>query len=482
MIPELDGYRYDFVFNHAYHRPLSPTWLRLLANTGSFEFPASRPLRYLELGYGTGVNLVVHAAAVPGEYWGTDINPAHAREARSLADAAGVDVRLLDLSFAQLADHPDLPQFDVIVAHGVWSWISPRNRDIIVEILKRHLVEGGLFFMSAAALPAEAEIVPLQRLLRREKAEDPLAALGLATRLQAAGSRFLSPDSRAGRRLEALKEFSRENLVHDYLNAQREPFLFCEIADSLAAAGLRFAASAQLLDRFEALRFTTEQRALLAGIDDPAMRETARDFLRPRQYRHDLFIKANETRPIPAASRDPEFVLFAAPLAARDRKLGMPLLDLPLDDPPAMAILDRLAEDDYRPKRLSELPGADDVPHILHALIMDELVSPAQPAAEARQAAAACTRFNAEILRRSRTEDTIQVLASPVTGMGVPLSRAQRLLLLAAREGAQDPQQLIRAVGTHLHMPTRDLLAETLLFQTHQACFRALGLLPPSSE
>ena len=58
-----------------------------------------RPLRYLELGYGQGLSLNIHAAATDGEFWGTDFNPVQVANARELASASGAHVKLLDASF-----------------------------------------------------------------------------------------------------------------------------------------------------------------------------------------------------------------------------------------------------------------------------------------------------------------------------------------------------------------------------------------------
>ena len=63
---EIDGYRNDVAYNHDYHRELAPEALKLLTLARGWAFPSARPLRYLELGYGNGVSLNIHAAATPG--------------------------------------------------------------------------------------------------------------------------------------------------------------------------------------------------------------------------------------------------------------------------------------------------------------------------------------------------------------------------------------------------------------------------------
>ena len=237
---EIDGYRNDVAYNHDYHRELAPEALKLLTLARGWAFPSARPLRYLELGYGNGVSLNIHAAATPGEFWGTDIGPQHVETARALASASGSGLRLLDQPFADLLKRTDLPRFDIIVAHGVWSWVSRANRELILDILRTHLGDGGLFFLSTVAHPSEAELVPLQRLLRAQRTADPRAALDLAVALRDAGSPYFAAGSAAGQRLEALKGAEPGYLVHEYLHAHWQPSLFAETAATLAGAGLRF--------------------------------------------------------------------------------------------------------------------------------------------------------------------------------------------------------------------------------------------------
>jgi hypothetical protein len=114
-------------------------------------------------------------------------------------------------------------------------------------------------------------------------------------------------------------------------------------------------------------------------------------------------------------------------------------------------------------------------------LIDHEAVHPVHDPAPARETIEACTRLNGEIVRRARTGDEIAVLASPVAGHGVPLSRIQRLCVLAIREGArsveawaQFVQSALRADGVAL--PAPELLKQVLLFEASLPALSALGL------
>lgn len=460
MDEEFEGYVTATPYTHAYYPESSPANLQLAAFNRSVAFPSSRPLRYLELGYGNGISLNIHAAASPGSYWGADINVAHAATANSLAAASGSGLRALASSFEELLERPDLPQFDVIAALGVWSWVSDANRETIVGLLRRHLVEGGLFCMSSIALPGFGELVPLQRLLRLKLKNDVApgtifdkleSSIGLAMALQKAGSPFLAEGSFAGRKLDTMKTADRAYLVHEYLHEHWKPTLFADTASQLQAAGLRFVGSAKPLDQFDELNFRPEALELLASVDDPWLCETARDFLRSGHVRHDVYVKRNEPRQtLSPPALDLRFVLCVPTSMARARSITTPVAKLGFGLPPFHDILDALGEEPCRSWSFEELIGRrsaggigkNELLRALMILVDADIVAPAQPAARVVEAAAACSRLNADILRRSLTDGRIQALASPVTGGGVTVSRIQQLCLLAMRQGAGSPQQL----------------------------------------
>ena len=92
------------------------------------------------------------AASCPhAEVWGFDFNPAHVEFANDLAARAGLtNVRFVETSFADLEALPDaaLPDFDLMVSHGVLSWISPANRRHLVGTVAKRLKPGGLAYLS----------------------------------------------------------------------------------------------------------------------------------------------------------------------------------------------------------------------------------------------------------------------------------------------------------------------------------------------
>ena len=54
-----------------------------------------KSLKYLELGYGQGLSINIHAAALDGEFWGTDFTQSRVGVAypREIAQSAGSGVK-----------------------------------------------------------------------------------------------------------------------------------------------------------------------------------------------------------------------------------------------------------------------------------------------------------------------------------------------------------------------------------------------------
>src|SRR5262245_66127410 len=104
------GYVTEIDYVYGYYRELCPGVLRLACLNAGVAPPAGRPLRYLELGYGLGLSLNIHAAAILGDFWCTDFNPSHVAHARALADASGPGAKLLHEPVAQIPAAPGGPE------------------------------------------------------------------------------------------------------------------------------------------------------------------------------------------------------------------------------------------------------------------------------------------------------------------------------------------------------------------------------------
>jgi SAM-dependent methyltransferase len=464
-----EGYPLEIDYSFHYHHVVAPSILKLATLNRFLPFPRREPLRYLELGYGNGISLNIHAAASPGEYWGIDVNPSHASFANGLAEAARSQMRALNLSFADFLAYRETPNFDVIVAPGIWSWVSQSNRQVIVDIVRQKLVAGGIFYVSYNALPGSAAIIPLQELFHiamqsngsRTAIRDRItAAISLMRSLQAADSSFFSSSSAASERLEQLETLEPSDLYHEYMVDDWRPTSFARTARVLSRAGLNFVGSANLLDHYDDLVFNSRGRKFLESVQDGVLRETLRDFLRNRQFRCDLYVKGDGE--MLRLDRDEIFQDLSFIMVMPEEsvaRLITPTGPMELSKPPFVKLLSALAEDGYRMKSVSELAKRylhngieiDQIVRALMLLVQSGIVHPVQDSAVVGQAADSCRRLNEEILVRSQFRQTVQALASPITGAGIPVSRAQQLFLLALKSGEKAPDGWAKFAWDILH-------------------------------
>ena len=107
-----------------------PAWLDHVAIVSGFIPPArDTGFTFCELGCGQGVTTAILAGTHPGGcFYGIDLMPSHVEHARRFAvDGAIVNAEFRAADFATAA-RMDLPGFDYIVAHGVYSWVNAETQ------------------------------------------------------------------------------------------------------------------------------------------------------------------------------------------------------------------------------------------------------------------------------------------------------------------------------------------------------------------
>lgn len=467
------GYIADVGYTYGYYGDLNPLRLRLALLHSGLAVPGNGTA--CELGFGQGLSANLHAAASDTQWFATDFNPTQAAFAQEMAGAAGSGAVLFDQTFAEFCSRTDLPDFDFIGLHGIWSWISDENRAVIVDFVRRKLKVGGGLYISYNTQPGWAAMVPLRDLLT-EHAEvlgvdgggiinriD--GALNFAERLMATNPGYARANPQVAARLAKIKEQNRNYLAHEYFNREWLPMSFARMAEWLAPAKLGYACSSHYIDHIDALNLSAEQLALLADIPDAMFRETVRDFCVNQQFRRDYWVKG--ARRMNALDQmetlRQQKMMLTVPRAEVSLKVTGALGEATLQTPVYGPILDFMADNQHT--TLGQIEQAvinkgitfNQVVQAVMVLAGTGNVTAVQEDAVMEKVMCQTRRMNAFLCNKARGSGDINYLASPVTGGGVAVGRVQQLFLLAASQGKTQPAewaayawQIISAQGQRL--------------------------------
>jgi SAM-dependent methyltransferase len=451
------GYVSEIGYTYGYYAELNPLRTRLaLLNRGIVPPTTGYAC---ELGFGQGVSVGIHAAASPTQWYGTDFNHAQAAFAQELVEKSGSGAKLYDESFEEFCKRDDLPDFDYIGVHGIWSWISNENRAHIVDFLKRKLKVGGVLYISYNTLPGWAAFAPVQHLMSLHS--DVLGvngqgvvsrieqALDFTDRLLATNPIFARANPQVAERLKKLRGQDKHYLAHEYFNRNWDSMHFATMAEWLQAAKLDFAGSAYYFDAVDRINLSGEQQALLRDIPDPTFAESVRDFMVNQQFRRDYWIKGARklTRLEQLEQLGAVNVMLNVPREDASLSVTGSLGQADMNAKVYEPILDLLS--DYQPRPLSEiaevvLKHGFGLPHMVEmamVLIGSGQLNVVQDAATVSACKPGTDKLNRHLMRRARSGGEVQVLASPVTGGGFSVGRFQQLFALAYSEGLPDAPQ-----------------------------------------
>lgn len=461
-----EGYMVEVDYTYGYFDHLNPLHMRLAMLSARLNPPTVETA--CELGFGQGVTVSIHAAASSVTWHGNDFNPGHAAFANRLASASGATTILSDESFAEYCRRPDLPNFDYIALHGIWSWISDANRSVIVDFVRRKLKPGGVLCISYNTLHGWAAVLPLRDLLRVHAARMSPPGLGMVSRVDAAlafadqvlaGSpTYVKAHPELVQGLIEMKRKGRHYLAGEYFGDHWHPMSFADMAGWLGAAKISYACSAKPLDHVAGARLTQQQQTRLNSIVDPVYRQTVFDVFVNQSFRMDYWVKGGQ--PLSAdeqsiALRDQRVVLIG-PTDEVTMTATAPSGDPFMNPDDFASVIDALG--DHQPRKLGELaqvlePRGMDFDSLFRAVLLlvgAGRVRVAQADEAISLARASASSLNLALLRKVRAGPDLGTLASPVTGGGVSVRRYHQLFLLARAEGLHAPADWARAVWRYL--------------------------------
>ena len=534
-----EGYMSEVSYTFGYYRELNPLLMQLALLYSGHVPPKLETA--CELGFGQGVTINLHSAASDIRWYGTDFNPSHVAFARNLSsgqsrfghtapvtsslqhasgstgasarpgsnEGSGISqasdalkppehseqpqLRLYEDSFAEFAERNDLPEFDFIALHGIWSWISEENQATLTEFIRKRLRAGGVVFLSFNALPGWSGFSPVRHLISRHVSDLSPEGGALSTRLNDAmrfveqlldtKPRFASDGVKD--RLKSLDKHDRHYLAHEYLNKDWNPQYFASVAETLKAAKLQWACSAQLTDSMDLLNLTTEQADFLRTIPGASFRESVRDFMVGRQFRRDYFVKG--ARRLSMLERDTllrqQYLVMVTESSSFSHQIrlerGSARLTPEIYDP-IVALLG-----DHLPRTVAEIEALvspkiknfGQLSEALMVLVSMGHLSPCHSPLLRARLKARCIALNRHIVERAQFSDEIRYLTSPVTGGALSVSHVD-LLFLAARENGANRSDVYAAWAQQtLTAQGKRLLKDAEVIKSTEAMLEELGKL-----
>lgn len=490
------GYVADIGYTYGYYPELNPLHAQMAFAHQGMAFPRIKTA--CELGFGQGLSANLHACASRVSWWGTDFNPSQAGFAREFAAASGSGAQLFDASFAEFCTREDLPEFDYIGLHGIWSWISDENRAVIVDFVRRKLAVGGILYVSYNTFPGWAAFSPMRHLMVEHAEVLGAEGRGIVSRIDGAidfaeklldtHPLFGRANPQVGERLKKMKEHSRHYLAHEYFNRDWDPMHLSTLAAWLEPAKLQLACSATLLDLIDPIHLSEAQQTFLAEIPDPMFRQSVRDFMVNQQFRRDYWVRGlRKLSPLEhGEALRQQRVMLVSHRPEIQLKVNGALGEAKLNEDVYTPLLDLLS--DHVPRTLGELEAAfcSGSPSPLNFSQLIQVVVILYGAGhlmainkredtEFSQATAA--RANAWLLERARGQGEVAYLASPLTGGGVQVGRFQQLFLLSKIKGAEEPKQWANDTWSILRKQGQRLLREGKALESAEDNLKELEVL-----
>jgi SAM-dependent methyltransferase len=449
------GYVADIGYTYGYYHELNPQRVKLAFLNAGLVAPEFGTA--CELGFGQGLSANLHAAASVQSWHGTDFNPAQAGFAQELASASGANAHLYDEAFDEFAKR-DMPEFDYVGLHGIWSWISDENRAVIVDFIRKKLKVGGVLYISYNTLPGWGTFAPMRHLMTEHAEIIGADGVGIVSRIDGAldftekllatNPLFVRANPLIAEKVNRLKDQNRHYLAHEYFNRDWHPMHFATMAKWLESAKLTYACSADYLVSVEEVNLTPEQQAFLKEIHDPMFKQTVRDFMVNQQFRKDYWVKgARRLTPLEQAlSLRGQRFLMTAHRPDVTLKITGSLGEATLTEKIYAPVLDVMA--DHKTRSLAQIEQAvkdaginfDQLVQAVLVLCSTGTLSAAQEDTETNKAKKQTDKLNTHLMLKARSHNDLNFLASPVTGGGIAVGRFHQLFLMAIQQGKKKPE------------------------------------------
>ena len=472
-----EGYVTDIDYTYDHYRELEPLRAQfVMAYAGVLTKKLDTAC---ELGFGQGISLNINAAGTEIAWFGTDFNPSQVSNAKHLSSHYDADPFICDDDFASFAKRDNLPKFDFISLHGIWSWISDQNRNTIAEFIRTKLNVGGIVYLSYNTLPGWNQMVPIRNLmmdvmdattspkdLSNTRVVDTLEEMDKFSKLN---PRYLLTNPQGKNKLEQLSDLNKNYVAHEYFNRDWKAMNFSDVSQTVRNSKIQYVASANLLENLSVLNFTPDQDEYLRSVKNIGLKETLRDYILNQTFRKDYWVKGGVD--LSATERlealDEFHVIAARSLKTFDYKLKCNIGEANLTEEIYKPIIDLMS--DYKPLSIKEvrsklsndgLLNTQKVLEAIYILVGNNTLLLAYDFEHGKRNAKHTKNLNNALIKKSVDATYVNYLVSPLTGSGIPVGRIEQIFLHLHMQKVENENELALGVQKILEQRGQTLTLE----------------------
>ena len=308
------GYKsYPFPFT-------TPAYLEAYGTLVGLNTPPAKTARVLELGATYGGNIISQAMHNPeATFVGIELSQDQVEKGNKIISDAKLDnVSLLQGDILNFDE--SLGNFDYIIAHGFYSWISDEMKDKLLDIISHHLADNGIAYVSYNTYPGWHTMEEVRQLmLFANRGYDELThkekVLRGKTVGSLVGSQILNYDNlkeRNSKFLGALRSVMQKDdyyVGHDHLEPHNDPCYFYQFNEHLKVHNLAYVCDADLtLSMVRTYDESIADKLEKLAPNSQADQEQYLDFMLDTTFRKSIICKADAAKNLNYDVANPEKV------------------------------------------------------------------------------------------------------------------------------------------------------------------------------
>ncbi len=284
------------------HPPAHPSVIAATAWLGGIRPAPEHEWHILEIGCASGHHILPIAESLPqATITAIDLDAGAIDEAKRLAQLA--DLHNIEFHCADLTTwQAPARHYDIIIAHGVFSWIPDTAKTALLALCERSLKDNGVAMISYNTLPGWAMRQSLREMtlaLQQIPEHQGSACSALQSIAQSLEGR---DDAYAQHLLEVVSDTHAKGavqLAHDDLAPDNDPCYFSQFFHWSQQSGLIYLGEADSTLPRISLLGTAARQQLQSLATNPLLMEQMIDFLTGRSFRCSVICRSDARRKAP---------------------------------------------------------------------------------------------------------------------------------------------------------------------------------------